>query len=652
MVINNQYSYHYYNLHGQGSPVSISDNIGFTLITNHSISGRLVDMGYLTLKNILLVYILMSPLHAIWSQVDSTYLNQLKAINDRIEKGLTNNDIHIRAKAYYDRAKLNFDTPLRNQDIIGDLIESATLYKFLEDDDGYHSARLALAEFYILKEIYLDDAFKLSSEAFRYFNDKNNSLRQLIATKQLGQVYQKKQDYEKAIPYAEQALATSINIQDRHQELDIRLLIIELFGKLGKVENVVEQGLYTIKLEEKYNAKRVSPQVYHTMASYLYKDGQDSKALTYAQLSESLMDSDDLMAIDIYDLLASLYSQQANYEQAYLSAERANNLRQNQYNQEKYALSNQLAVKYQTLERDREIRELEQDYESSETRLFKRTRLFFVLGSMLLLLTGIAVYLYRLQKQKLAAKNLITQQQKEINEQRINELENSLKIKNLQAMVKGQEAERTRIAIDLHDSLGGMLSTLKLQYDSLQVDNNELSKSPEYHKIMKLIDVACKDVRDISRNLKPNALEKLGLSAALGDLINRYNTRGSLEISLHTNEIDGMLEDNAKLHVYRIIQELLNNALKHAQATEIYVQINKTDDHIMLMVEDNGIGFIESEVIKGLGLGNLQSRVNLLRGEISFDSVPKKGTSVIVHIPASTGDKAVINQTESDHHNA
>ena len=164
---------------------------------------------------------------------------------------------------------MNFDIPLRNQDIIGDLIESATLYKFLENEDGYYSARLALAEFYILEEIYLDDAFKLSSEAFRYFNGQQNNLSQLIATKQLGQVYQKKQDYEKAIPYAEQALATSIEIQDRDQELEIRVLIIELFGKLGKVENVVEQGLYTIKLEEEYGAKKVSSQVYHTMASYL-----------------------------------------------------------------------------------------------------------------------------------------------------------------------------------------------------------------------------------------------------------------------------------------------------------------------------------------------------------------------------------------------
>ena len=209
MVVNNQYFYHYYNLHVQGNPVSISDNIGFTLITKHLISGRLVDMGYLTLRNILLVFGLLSVC-TVWSQEDSSYLKQLKAVNDRIEEGLNKNDINIRAKAYYDRARLNYDIPLRNQDIIGDLIESATLYKFLEDDNGYYRSRLALAEFYILEEIFLDDAFKLSSEAFRYFNSQDDNLGELIATKQLGQVYQKKQDYEKAIPYAEQALATSI----------------------------------------------------------------------------------------------------------------------------------------------------------------------------------------------------------------------------------------------------------------------------------------------------------------------------------------------------------------------------------------------------------------------------------------------------------
>ncbi len=591
-------------------------------------------MSYLTFRSIILVCLGLYSYSSIAS-TDTTYLSQLKEINLRVEQSLEENNIGLRAEAYYDRAKLNFKVPLRNQDIIGDLIESAKLYKYLDDDIGFYNTRLALAEFYILEEIYLDEAFKLSSEAFRFFKQENVRDKEIIATKQLGQVYQKKQDYEKAIPYIEQALSASIEIKDRTQELDIRVLIIDLFGKLGKVEKVLEQGLYTIKLEDKYGLIQKTPEIYHIMATNLYMDGQNEQALEYAQQAESLLRYNDELAIDNYSLLAELYENLEEYETAYQASQSAGDIRQELYNQEKYAMSNQLAVKYQTYEREREIRELEQDNEMKEIRLLQRTRLFFIIGSILLLFTGVAIYFYRLQKQKLAAKNLITQQQEEINKQKINELENSLKIKNLQAMVSGQEAERTRIATDLHDSLGGMLSTLKLQYDSLQIDHDELSGNPDYHKIMDLIDEACKDVRDISRNLRPNALEKLGLSAALKDLINRYNSRGSLDISLHINDVDGILNEDAKLHVYRIIQELLNNALKHAKASEIDVQINKNDEDIMVMVEDNGVGFIEAEVEKGLGLGNLQSRVNLLKGEISIDSVPEQGTSVIVHIPLS-----------------
>ena len=200
-------------------------------------------------------------------------------------------------------------------------------------------------------------------------------------------------------------------------------------------------------------------------------------------------------------------------------------------------------------------------------------------------------------------------------------------------MVNGQEAERSRIASDLHDSLGGMLSTLKLQYDSLQIDHEDLTEDKSYNKIMSLIDEACKDVRDIARNLKPTALEKLGLTAALKDLINRYSSNGTLDISLHTNNVDGKLNEESKLHVYRIIQELLNNALKHANASEIAVQVNSTQEELMIMVEDNGKGFVRQNVEKGLGLGNLESRVNVLKGEMMIDSTISKGTSVMVIIP-------------------
>ena len=200
-------------------------------------------------------------------------------------------------------------------------------------------------------------------------------------------------------------------------------------------------------------------------------------------------------------------------------------------------------------------------------------------------------------------------------------------------MITGQEAERSRISNDLHDSLGGMLSTLKLKYDTLQLEHGDLSEDDEYHEIMDLIDIACNDVRDISRNLKPNALENLGLTAALKDLVNRYRIRGTLDISINTNNVDGILDQESKLHVYRIIQELLNNAVKHAKASEIDVFVNRAEDELVMMVQDNGKGFDQQGVKKGLGLGNLESRVKVLKGEMEIDSYIDGGTSVTVHIP-------------------
>ncbi|MFT4566935.1 MAG: signal transduction histidine kinase, partial [Saprospiraceae bacterium] len=134
---------------------------------------------------------------------------------------------------------------------------------------------------------------------------------------------------------------------------------------------------------------------------------------------------------------------------------------------------------------------------------------------------------------------------------------------------------------------------------------------------------------------KPVALEKLGMTAALKDLVNKYRVKGILDISINTNNVDGLLSKDSKLHVYRIIQELLNNALKHAQASEIDVLVNRADDGLVIMVQDNGQGFDPNTIKKGLGLDNLQSRVNVLRGEMEVDTSISRGTAVTVHIPLS-----------------
>ena len=565
--------------------------------------------------------------------VDSAYISDLYRINQELQDGQDEDDLSKVAKAFYERARINFDSPLRNQDVIGDLIESAKIYKYLKDESGFYKTRMGLAEFYINEEIYLDEALRLTAESYRYFKHNGYQIEEALATTQLGRIYQKKLDYDKAIAYVDLGLQASINLKDRRTELINRLLIVELFGNLGNVENVVQQGTYALRLEEKYGLSVIGPHVNYLIGKNLAMDGQDERSIGYLLKAEEGLDKTDDLAYEVYRQLSEEYTRMGDLDRAIDYLKKAEDVQNVLHEKEKYALANQTAVKYQIREKEKEIETLEEDNELKESRLTQQSRLFIIILAILLLAGAAAFNFWRLQKHKLETESLISRQREEISGQKINELENSLKIKNLKAMVNGQEAERSRIANDLHDSLGGMLSTLKLQYDALQIDHLNLGEDKTYHKIMDLIDDACKDVRDIARNLKPTALEKLGLTAALKDLINRYSSKGSLDISLHVNDVDGILDEESKLHVYRIIQELLNNALKHARATEIDVQVNRTSDEILIMVEDNGQGFEREKVEKGLGLGNLESRVNVLKGEINIDSVIGRGTSVIVHIP-------------------
>lgn len=568
------------------------------------------------------------------------YTDSLRSINERIRYSLETDNYSASAKAYYDRALHNFKVHLKNQDVIEDLINSGRLYRRIKDDYGFYKARLALANFYIHEEIFLSEALELTEEAYEYYAENENPHEAAISVTQLGKVYQKKLEYEEAINFVDKGLKASIELGDVEMELQNRLLITQLFSNLGNVENVISQGEYIINKEKELGLNLVSAEVYFLLGSTLILDDQLTKAKDYLKKSVAINTAVNDLSYEANSLLSKAFYSLDSVESAFSHLQRANEITTELYNQEKFALANVSAVKYQSSEKEKVIRELKEDISISDVKLTQRTRLFLIVATIALL-SALVFYNYiRSQRQRLKMERILGKQKEEIAQQKINELESSLKIENLESMVLGQEAERTRISQDLHDSLGGSLSTLKLQYDALQLDHEDLSEDVSFNKIMGMIDDACTEVRDIARNLKPIALEKLGLTAALKDLINRYSIKDELEISMHTHQIDGVLSKEAKLHVYRIIQELLNNALKHADASEIQVQLNKLEEELIIMVEDNGNGFDHQNAKQGLGLGNLQSRVNVLRGEMEIDSSPDRGTSVTVHIPISLADFA------------
>ena len=165
--------------------------------------------------------------------------------------------------------------------------------------------------------------------------------------------------------------------------------------------------------------------------------------------------------------------------------------------------------------------------------------------------------------------------------------------------------------------------------------NKIIDSSPEMSKIHNLVDVACTEIRNISHNLRPGALENLGLKEAIRDMLNRFISDDGPEIILqHYGIADwNQIDPNVALQLYRIVQELVNNAVKHANSSEILVQLSLTDKELQVTVEDDGKGYDLLHVSLGSGLDNIQSRVNYISGEMHIDSRPDKGTSVLIVVP-------------------
>jgi len=316
-----------------------------------------------------------------------------------------------------------------------------------------------------------------------------------------------------------------------------------------------------------------------------------------------------------------------------LFARRYEELKDSIMNHERLIEESKIVIQYQTEANKREIQNLEREnlavVERAQTQ--KRTVTLLTIGLGLLSLA--IYYIISFYTQRIKASRIINQQKNQISDQKIRELEDNLKISSMQSMIEGQEVERERIAKDLHDSLGGLLSTIKLQFDNVQSKVKTLGKVKEYQTANKLIDAAVEEVRTISRNLQPGAMKDLGLIASLKDLFNRIDGKHYPEVTFQYFDFPEKIDNMKALSIYRIIQELLNNAIKHSQAKEILVQLSKQEEELVILFEDDGVGFEpENLTRKGMGLENIQSRVNYLKGNLHIDSQIGKGTTFLIHI--------------------
>lgn len=226
----------------------------------------------------------------------------------------------------------------------------------------------------------------------------------------------------------------------------------------------------------------------------------------------------------------------------------------------------------------------------------------------------------------------------QLHKQQLQGLEQEKELQLLHALMQGEEKERSRIAKDLHDGVAGMLAAAKMQLSSLSIKNQEIAERKEFQQALKLLDDSTHEVRMTSHNLMPEVLLRHGVDEAIRRFCQNISNDSLLDVRYESLGEPKRYIDTFELSVYRIVQELLNNVVKHSKATEAVVQLSESKDAMFIFIEDNGIGFQQPAQKEGMGLQSLQSRIKAMNGRFEVGTSGKSGVNAYLEFNTSELD--------------
>jgi signal transduction histidine kinase len=272
-----------------------------------------------------------------------------------------------------------------------------------------------------------------------------------------------------------------------------------------------------------------------------------------------------------------------------------------------------------------------QEKENANLRLTqeKNWLVFSMSGLGLFAVLGYLVYRNRL------AKSAMEIQQREVHSMKLEKQLKDQEITGIDQMIEAQEKERQRIANELHDNLGSHLASIKLYFQNLQQKVKDPAQNELFQKTDQLLEETYQQVRTLAHARNVGVNSKDGLMPAVRSFASKISGANKLNVEVEEHGMDTRLENSMEIMLFRIIQELTTNVIKHAKATEVTINLTKHDDSINLMVEDNGLGFDISQIRPRdtMGLHSIQKRVENLGGRVAIDSIINKGTTVIVDLP-------------------
>ena len=503
----------------------------------------------------------------------------------------------------------------------------------------------------------LEVALDYLNKSLSFFSEKRDSYMLAVVNENIGIVYGKSSQYHKAINSFNEAIRFTPQkffnefyyqirnniancyyllgdmektkniytetLHSSHLELSSQVSALSGLGNVYFSTNQPDSAFYYFQQAEKVSEKGVPEyfkmKLFSGISKYYLKKGDSRRSIDYLvrAYNISLAENNIAESADLADQLAVLYEGNGDFKNAFKYARFAGAFSDSVNKISNIAALNKIEADFELRSQNDKLKLLEQQQSLTKERLV-RTRLVVLLGTIVLLgLLLMAYGLYRRGKLK-----------ERISAEKLRLADSDLKLKAMESYLEGQRIERSRLARDLHDGLGATLAGIKLK--TLGVAN----KFPEqdgFDELVNDLSLVCDEVRNISHNLTPPEFSKSSLREILEQLIQNYrrvNHPVKFNLFIDKDNLQERLTALQKSAAYRIIQEALHNAVKHADARTISVLITSFENHINFMIEDDGKGFDTSRKSDGIGLSNMHDRALEIQSNLNIDSARGRGTVI------------------------
>ncbi len=567
----------------------------------------------------------------------------------------------LSGRMYYNQALL-FKTNARYADAEKSLDSAIYLYSHATAPD----IQFRLAQVYGERSTlarYSGDYKKSSSEMLKAISiytklEKHNSL--VVAYVNLSSIYKEMNEFEIQAKYAQKAIdearktkkpedffisysnvALALNMMNEYKQADKyidsaticysdkfkfeRLITFHLIAglidmNLKKMPSAEKhfQDCYKISEKNKFVFGITQSRLQLSRVLTLQKKFGEAEPVLLSAYNDVKKTNETTHLLVVLDYLSRFYEESGNYKPALSYYKEFKELTDSVSSSQNKEYISGLEVKYELATKENLLM-------IQKAQLIKRRNIAYLLSGFLVtaILTVVLLIINFKHKQK-------------IQQQRINELEIEKQLEATEAVLKGEEQERARLAKDLHDGLGGMLSGIKYSFTTMK---GNLVMTPENHQAfersMDMLDSSIKEMRRVAHNMMPEALIRFGLNTALNDFCTDINQSGALNVNYQSLGLEDLsIEPTVAITLYRVVQELLNNTMKHAQASSAIVQVTKSNDILSVTVEDDGKGFDTNilKTSKGIGWANIQNRIEFLKGKMDIRSKAGEGTSVHIEL--------------------